>query len=99
MGCRIIEHQLTNPKPVVRIGSPDSPTGTDTLQVFDAGNGEVYAVFTAVFTPDAQESTGRFAKVTGGSFIMVATTGPFVLGSSSGWTACATATWRPATTC
>jgi hypothetical protein len=38
------------------------------------------AVWTAEFTPVPSESTGRFAKVVGGSFIMVATTEPFVFG-------------------
>ncbi|HKB41706.1 MAG TPA: hypothetical protein VKD72_35100, partial [Gemmataceae bacterium] len=35
--------------------------------------------FVAEFTPDPEASTGRFARVTGGSFIMTATTEPFVL--------------------
>jgi hypothetical protein len=54
-----------------------------TFQLFDAGGGKVYVVFTAEFTPVPQDSTGRFANVTGGSFTMVATTEPFVLGSTA----------------
>jgi hypothetical protein len=53
-----------------------------TFQIFDAGGGKVYAVFVADFTPVSRESTGRFTKVTGGSLTMVATTEPFVLGST-----------------
>jgi hypothetical protein len=40
--------------------------------------GKVIVEFVAVFTPVPEESTGRFAKVTGGSFIMIATTEPLV---------------------
>jgi hypothetical protein len=49
--------------------------------LFDAGGGEVLAVWTAEFNPVLELCTGRFAKVTGGSFIMVAVTEPFVFGS------------------
>jgi hypothetical protein len=54
-----------------------------TFQVHDAGGGKVYAVFVATFTPVPQDSTGRFKEVTGGSFVMTATTDPFVLGSTT----------------
>ena len=50
--------------------------GTFTLN--PTATGEVVAVFVAEFTPDAAHSTGRFAKVTGGSFTMTATSEPFV---------------------
>ena len=42
----------------------------------------VTARFVAEFNPVRAKCTGRFAKVTGGSFIMVAQTEPFVLGAS-----------------
>ncbi len=44
-------------------------------------DGRFVAVFVAEFNPIPEESTGRFAKVVDGSFIMVATTEPFVLGA------------------
>jgi hypothetical protein len=50
-----------------------------TFTVMPAGDGKVVVQFVAVFTPVPQESTGRFAQVTGGSFTMIATTEPFVL--------------------
>ncbi|WP_165250142.1 hypothetical protein [Paludisphaera soli] len=43
-------------------------------------DGRFVAVFVAEFNPIPEESTGRFARVVDGSFIMVATTEPFVLG-------------------
>jgi hypothetical protein len=42
----------------------------------------VTARFVAEFNPVVGSSTGRFAKVTAGSFIMVAQTEPFVFGAS-----------------
>jgi hypothetical protein len=51
-----------------------------TFAVFPAEGGKVYAVFVATFTPVPQESTGRFTKYDGGSFVMTATTQPFTLG-------------------
>ena len=45
------------------------------------GEGKFVAVFTAEFNPVIAKCTGRFAKVSGGSFIMVATSDPFVLGA------------------
>jgi sugar lactone lactonase YvrE len=53
-----------------------------TFQLFAAGPGQVYGVFVAAFTPVPQDSTGRFTRVTGGSFTIVATTDPFVLGAT-----------------
>jgi len=53
-----------------------------TFELIPTGDGKFIVVFTAEFTPVAELSTGRFANVTGGSFIMVATTEPFVLGST-----------------
>jgi len=46
------------------------------------GDGKFVAVFTAEFNPVLAKCTGRFAKISGGSFIMVATSDPFVLGAS-----------------
>ena len=43
--------------------------------------GKVIAVFVAEFNPLLELCTGRFKQVTGGSFIMIATTGPFVFGA------------------
>jgi sugar lactone lactonase YvrE len=57
-------------------------TYAGTFQLFAAGHREVYAVFTATFTPVPQDSTGRFANVTGGSVTMVATSDAFVLGAT-----------------
>jgi hypothetical protein len=45
--------------------------------IVPTADGKVIVQFVAVFTPVPAESTGRFAKVTGGGFIMVATTEPF----------------------
>jgi hypothetical protein len=55
---------------------PDHP-GTFTLT--PTADGKVVAVFVAEFTPVPEDSTGRFAKVTGGSFTIVATSEPFAL--------------------
>jgi hypothetical protein len=53
---------------------PDNP-GRFTLT--PQAGGKVVARFVAEFTPDPSRSTGRFANVTGGSFIMIATSKPF----------------------
>ena len=45
----------------------------------DLGPTMVYAVFVAEFNPVPALCTGRFTKVTSGSFIMTATTEPFDL--------------------
>ena len=42
----------------------------------------VTATFVAEFNPVLSACTGRFANVTGGSFIMTAVTDPFVVGST-----------------
>jgi hypothetical protein len=49
------------------------------FQLYDAGGGKVYVVFIAEFNPIPAQCTGRFKDVIDGSFIMVATTEPFVL--------------------
>ncbi|MGL4553166.1 MAG: hypothetical protein ACRC33_18530, partial [Gemmataceae bacterium] len=51
--------------------------GPGKFTLYPAADGKVVAVFIAELTPDRAASTGRFAKVTGGSFIMVATSAPF----------------------
>lgn len=48
-------------------------------QVIPVDETRVKVVFTAEFNPVVGESTGRFANVVGGSFLMIATTEPFVL--------------------
>lgn len=64
-------------------GRPDfGAEGPGVVELFDAGGGEVISVWTAEFNPVPGESTGRFANVVGGSFIMIAVTEPFVLGST-----------------
>jgi hypothetical protein len=55
--------------------------GPGVVELIDAGGGEVITVWTAEFNPVPALCTGRFAKITGGSFIMVAMTDPFVFGS------------------
>ncbi len=68
--------------------------GTFTLTPPDA-NGNVVAQFVAVFTPVPEQSTGRFAHVIGGSFVMVATTAPFLLSvNAEGYTPAFTYTWQ-----
>jgi hypothetical protein len=47
-------------------------------------DGSLTAVFVAEFNPVPENCTGRFAKVTGGSFVMVAKSEPFfVLGTTT----------------
>jgi hypothetical protein len=50
--------------------------------LFPVAGGRFVGVFVAEFNPVPALSTGRFAKVIGGSFIMVAVTEPFVLGAT-----------------
>ena len=50
----------------------------------DQAAGIVIGVFLAEFTPDAASSTGRFKRVKGGSFTMLAITEPFQLSPSGG---------------
>jgi hypothetical protein len=51
------------------------------VTLYPAPVGLFVAVWVAEFNPVPALCTGRFASVTGGSFIMVATTDPFVLGA------------------
>ncbi|MGH7134673.1 MAG: hypothetical protein ACREHD_02975 [Pirellulales bacterium] len=53
-----------------------------TVQLFPEDDGTFTAVFTATFTPvlTPGANTGRFTKVIGGSFVMVATSAPFTFG-------------------
>lgn len=59
------------------VGNGAEQPGEVTL--YPLSNGSVVAVFVAEFNPVPAKCTGRFAKVTGGSFIMVAISGPFFL--------------------
>jgi hypothetical protein len=53
-----------------------------TVELFTDDGVTFTAVFTATFTPvlTPGANTGRFTKVIGGSFVMVATTAPFMFG-------------------
>jgi hypothetical protein len=53
--------------------------GPGTFAVTLTESGEAIVEFVAVFTPDPARCTGRFAKVIGGGFTMIATTDPFDL--------------------
>jgi hypothetical protein len=71
------------------------PNNPGRFTLTPVGDGKVVAVFVAEFTPDPQHSTGRFAEVTGGSFLMVATSSPFVpLPNAQGYTPPFAYTWR-----
>lgn len=48
-----------------------------TYQLYDAGDGKVFAVFLAEFNPDPEKSTGRFKRAVEGSLIMLAISEPF----------------------
>jgi hypothetical protein len=48
-----------------------------TFTIYPVDNGKVVVQFVAVFAPITSECTGRFANITGGSFMMIATTDPF----------------------
>jgi hypothetical protein len=48
-----------------------------TFTIFPAANGKVVVQFVAVFAPVTSECTGRFAGITGGNWMMIATTDPF----------------------
>jgi hypothetical protein len=52
------------------------------VTLYPAAGGLVVAVFVAEFNPVPALCTGRFTKVIGGSFIMVAVTDPFVFGAT-----------------
>jgi len=65
-----------------------------TFTVIPNSDGTVVVQFVATFTPDPAASPGRFAKVTGGSFLMIATTEPFVLQpNEQGYTVPFSYTW------
>ena len=51
------------------------------VELYPQDDGTFIAVFFAEFTPVFELCTGRFEKVIGGSFFMVAITEPFVLGT------------------
>src|SRR5262245_2499041 len=51
------------------------------VELIYVGGGEFITVWVAEFNPVLSECTGRFKKIIGGSFIMVAMTEPFVLGA------------------
>jgi hypothetical protein len=59
------------------VGNGAKKPGVVTLHPLSTGG--FTAVFVAEFNPIPAKCTGRFAKVTGGSFIMIATSGPFSL--------------------
>ncbi len=61
------------------------PSSPGQFALLPAGNGQVYAVFVAEFTPNPALSTGRFADAIGGGFTMVATSTPFSF-TSTGFT-------------
>jgi hypothetical protein len=63
--------------------------------IMPTADGQVVVQFVAVFTPVPEESTGRFAKVMGGAFVMVATTEPFVpVPNAQGYTVPFHYTWE-----
>lgn len=71
------------------------PSNPGTFSVTPTADGKVVARFVAVFTPVPELSTGRFAKVVGGSFTMIATTAPFALTiSPQGYTPAFQYTWE-----
>jgi len=48
-----------------------------TFTIFPQADGKIVVQFVAVFAPITSETTGRFADITGGNFMMIATTDPF----------------------
>ncbi len=56
-------------------------TGPGTFQLFPAGGNKVVAIFVSEFNPNLKLCTGRFKRVIAGSFVMIATTEPFVPGN------------------
>jgi hypothetical protein len=62
------------------------------VTLYPQTDGSFIAVFVAEFNPIPALCTGRFAKLTGGSFIMVATSDPFfIIGD---WTTPFNYTWE-----
>jgi hypothetical protein len=54
------------------------------VTLFPEADGSFTAVFVAEFNPDLENCTGRFEKVTSGSFVMVAVSEPFfILGTAT----------------
>lgn len=52
-------------------------TDPGTFTIMPQASGEIVVEFVAEFTLDPSQSTGRFAKYSEGSFVMIATTEPF----------------------
>jgi hypothetical protein len=78
---------------VTSYGADPSHPGVFTLA--PTADGKFIATFVAVFTPVPGQSTGRFADVTGGSWVMIATTEPFSLqGPTPGFSAPFNYTWH-----
>ena len=74
-------------------GNPDIP-GTGTFSGTLDADGNVVVTFVQEFVPVPEESTGKFATITGGSFIMIATSEPFPLEiSPDGYTPPFAYTW------
>jgi hypothetical protein len=76
--------EFSSAEPVVFTASNGDELHFDyagTVQLIPLGGDLYVTVWVAEFTP-AAGSTGRLAKVVGGSFIMTAVTEPFVLGSA-----------------
>jgi hypothetical protein len=73
-------------------GNPDIP-GTGTFSGSPTADGMVVVTFIQEFVPVPAESTGKFATVTGGSFIMIATSEAFSPESVDGYTVPFAYTW------
>jgi hypothetical protein len=73
-------------------GNPDIP-GTGTFSGSVTPDGMVVVTFIQEFVPVPEESTGKFATVTGGSFIMIATSEAFPLEIVDGYTLPFAYTW------
>src|SRR5262249_39431175 len=71
------------------------PANPGRFTVAPAGGGKVGVTFVGGFNPDPGVSTGPFASVTGGSFVMVATTEAFdPTPNAQGYTAPFHYTWE-----
>jgi hypothetical protein len=65
-----------------------------TFAIYPVANGNVVVQFDAVFAPITSECTGAFANITGGNFVMIATTDPFnPTPNAQGYTAPFTYSW------
>jgi hypothetical protein len=65
-----------------------------TFTIFPAADGKVVVQFIAVFAPITSQCTGRFAGITGGNWMMIATTDPFdPTPNAQGYTAPLTYSW------